>query len=231
MLQHFFFIFIQLQLLQDQMVSFNGFVGCKTQGQLRSLRMILDQMAYRMDAAVYGTVMIVFIAEILPQRPFLIFCHMDCMTDQFIHAFVFRSGNRDYGYSQERFHGVHIDGAVIAGDFIHHVQGYDHGNVHFQQLHGQIQITLYIRRIHDIDDSSGFLIQDKITGYDLFTAVRGHGINTGQVCHQSIRIPLDGTVLTVYGNSGEISHMLIRAGELIEQCSLAAVLISRQGER
>ena len=48
------------------MVSFNGFVGCKTQGQLRSLRMILDQMAYRMDAAVYGTVMIVFIAEILP---------------------------------------------------------------------------------------------------------------------------------------------------------------------
>ena len=58
-----------------------------------------------------------------------------------------------------------------------------------------------------------------------------HRINTGQVCHQSIRIPLDGTVLTVYGNSGEISHMLIRAGELIEQCSLAAVLISRQGER
>ena len=94
-----------------------------------------------------------------------------------------------------------------------------------------IQITLDIRRIHDIDDSSGFLIQDKITGYDLFTAVRGHGINTGQVCHQSIRIPFDGTVLTVYGNSGEISHMLIRTGELIEQCSLATVLISRQGER
>ena len=175
--------------------------------------------------------MIVFIAEILPQRPFLIFCDMDCMADQFVHTFVFRSRNGDYGYSQECLHGIHIDGTVIAGDFIHHVQGYDHGNVHFQQLHGQIQITLDIRRIHDINDSSGFLIQDKITGYDLFTAVRGHGINTGQVCHQSIRIPFDGTVLTVYGNSGEISHMLIRAGELIEQCSLAAVLISRQGER
>ena len=231
MLQHFFFIFIQLQLLQNQMISFNGFVGCETQGQLCSLRMILDQMPHRMDAAVYGTIMIVFIAEILPQRPFLIFCDMDCMADQFVHTFVFRSRNGDYGYSQECLHGIHIDGTVIAGDFIHHVQGYDHGNVHFQQLHGQIQITLDIRGIHDINDSSGFLIQDKITGYDLFTAVRGHGINTGQVCHQSIRIPFDGTVLTVYGNSGEISHMLIRTGELIEQCSLAAVLISRQGER
>ena len=48
------------------MVSFNGFVGSETQGQLCRLRMILDQMAYRMDATVYGTVMIVFIAEILP---------------------------------------------------------------------------------------------------------------------------------------------------------------------
>ena len=73
------------------MVSFNGFVGCETQGQLCCFRMILDQMPHRMDAAVYGTVMIVFIAEILPQRPFLIFCHMDCMADQFVHAFVFRS--------------------------------------------------------------------------------------------------------------------------------------------
>ena len=166
--------------------------------------MILDQMPHRMDAAVYGTIMIV-----LSQNP-----AAAAVPDILRHGLHggsvrphlrFSQQNGDYGYSQECLHGIHIDGTVIAGDFIHHVQGYDHGNVHFQQLHGQIQITLDIRRIHDINDSSGFLIQDKITGYDLFTAVRGHGINTGQVCHQSIRIPFDGTVLTVYGNSGEIS--------------------------
>jgi len=48
------------------MISFNGFVGCETQGQLCCFRMILDQMPHRMDAAVYGTIMIVFITEILP---------------------------------------------------------------------------------------------------------------------------------------------------------------------
>ena len=32
MLQHFFFIFIQLQLLQNQMISFNGLLAAKRRG-------------------------------------------------------------------------------------------------------------------------------------------------------------------------------------------------------
>ena len=36
--------------------------------------------------------------------------------------------------------------------------------------------------------------------------------------------------LPVYGNSREIAHMLIRAGKLVKQGGLSAVLISGQGK-
>ena len=43
-------------------------------------------------------------------------------------------------------------------------------------------------------------------------------------------MPLDGTVLAVYGHAGEIADMLIGAGQAVEQGGLSAVLISDKGK-
>ena len=51
--------------------------------------MVFDQVRYGMDAAMYRTAKVVFIAKVLSARPFLIFSDMDRMAVQFIHSLVF----------------------------------------------------------------------------------------------------------------------------------------------
>ena len=76
MLQHLRLICVQLQLLKNQRIPLNCLGCCKTGGNISLHRMILDQVHDRMDTAVYCTVMVTFITEILTQRMFLIFRYM-----------------------------------------------------------------------------------------------------------------------------------------------------------
>ena len=43
-------------------------------------------------------------------------------------------------------------------------------------------------------------------------------------------MPFDGSILTVYCYTREISYMLVRTGQLVEQCRLPTVLITCQGK-
>ena len=126
------------------------------------LRMILDQMDNGMDTAMNRSIVVIFIAKILTQRFFLIFCNVKCMTHKLVHALILRRRNRNYRHSEQCLHSVHINRSLIACHLIHHIQCNNHRNIHLQKLHRQIKISLNIRRINNIDQCPRLLIQHKI---------------------------------------------------------------------
>ena len=231
MLQHLFFVLLQRQLLQQQIIAFDQF-GCrKTHGDPCIFRMIFDQMHHGMDAAVYGAAMIRTVTKILYLRRFLIFCHMHCMMHQLIYAFVLRRRDRYHRHTKHLFHRIDVHIATVADHFIHHIERYHHRHTHLQQLHRQIQVTPDAGHIHDIYDRLGLFFQDKIPGNDLFTGIGGHGIYARQIRDECPLLPAYLPVLTVYRNTREVSHMLVGSGQLVKQRGLAAVLITDQSKR
>ena len=74
------------------------------------------------------------------------------------------------------------------------------------------------------------LIEQKTARYKLFAGIRRHGIDAGQVGDERTGFAADAAVLAVDGDAGEIADVLVRAGQLIEQRSLAAVLIAGEGK-
>ena len=228
MLQHFLLVLVQLQLIRDQRIPFHK-LGCrKPAGQAGRNRMVLDKMADGMQRPVHRSAVILGTAEILPQRTFLIPGYMNGMAHQLVHTLVPRCRDRHDRHAQHGFHGVHIHGAAVAPQLIHHVQRHHHGNVHFQQLHGQIQVALDVGGIHDIDNGFGFVFQNKVPGNQLLAGIGRHGIDTGQVGDPRIIVAPYDPILPVHRNTRKIAHMLVCACQLIKQGGLAAVLIADQ---
>ena len=155
-----------------------------------------------------------------------VFGHMKGMTDQFLNALVFGGGNGHHGNAQKLLQTVDLNGAAVVQNLVHHVQRQYHGNIQLNQLHGQVQISLNVGGVYNVDDAGGVLVQQKLPGDHLFAGVGGQGINSRQVGNHGLAVPPNGAVFPVHGNAGEVAHMLIGAGELIEQRGFSAVLVA-----
>ena len=51
--------------------------------------MVLDEVHDAMQAAVYCSVVVVFVTEVLTHRSFLIFCHVYGVVDELVDTLVF----------------------------------------------------------------------------------------------------------------------------------------------
>ena len=171
MLQHFLFVRIQLQRLQNHRVALHQLAGSKPNRQTGTFRMILNQMDDGVQTSVHGTVMIAFVTEVLPTGPLLIGGNVDGVFDQFPDALIPGSGNGNHRNTQQMLQRVDINVSAVLLDLVHHVQRNHHGGVHLQQLHGQVEVAFNIGGVHDVDDGGGFLLQHEIAGNDLLTAV------------------------------------------------------------
>ena len=112
------------------------------------------------------------ITEINCLRTFLIFCYMNGMLYQFINSFILCRRNRDDRDSQHILHLIDQNGTAVFPHLIHHIQRKNHRNIQFHQLHRQIQISLNIRRIYNVDDSFWMFIKHKISCYDFLAGIR-----------------------------------------------------------
>ena len=172
MLNHFLFILIQLQFFHNSGITFCQLAGCKSNRNIRFFRMIFNQMHDSVKTSVYSAALLIFTAKVCSPWLFLIFCHMNRMTYQLVDTFIFSCRYGNDRYSQHFFHLIHQDRTAIFPHFIHHIQCQNHGDIQFHQLHGEIQISFNIRRIHNINDSLGMLIQHKLTSHNFLTGIR-----------------------------------------------------------
>ena len=114
---------------------------------------------------------------------------------------------------------------------VHEVQGNDHGPLQLQQLGGQIEVSLDVGGINDVDDGVGPLTHDKVPCHDLLHGVGGERVNSGQVHHgDGFPVHLGLALLLLYRYAGPVAHILIGTGEGVEQGGLAAVGVTHQGQ-
>ena len=228
MFDHFFFVGVQLQRFLNAGVAFHQLGGSKPHRDARRLGVILNEVQDAVDAAVHRAAVVILAAEIHASGAFLILCHMDGVVYQLVHALVLGGGDGDDRDAQHGFHLVDAHRAAVAAHFVHHVQRQHHGDIQLHQLHGQVEVALDVGGVHDVDDAGGLFADDELSGNDLLAGIGGHGVDARQVGDLSLRVPLDGTALAVHRHARKVADVLVGTGELVEQGSLAAVLVARQ---
>ena len=124
---------------------------------------------------------------------------------------------------------LQIDGVTILTDQVDHIHGNDHRMTQFDQLSGQIQVAFNIGAIHNVQNRIRMLIDQISTGNQFLRRIRRQGVDTGQVLNNDIVISLQRTFLLLHRNTGPVTHILIRTGQNVEQCCLAAVGIAGKG--
>ena len=118
--------------------------------------------------------------------------------------------------------------AVLLHD-VHHIDGDDDRDAKLGQLGGQVQVTLQVGTINDVQDGIGALAQQIITGYYFFQGVGGKGINAGQVGDGNTLVLFQLTFLFLYGNTRPVAYKLVGAGQRVEQGSFTAVGVTGKG--
>ena len=171
MFQRLFFIRVQIQTRLNLLIAFCQLRCSKAHRNTRILRVIFDQMHNAMQAAVHRTTVIIRITEILPSRLLLKMRHMKRMIDQLSDSFILCRRDRDNRNSQFFLQFVDADRTAVLAHLVHHIKRQNHRNIQFQKLHGQIQVALNVRRIHDIDDSLRVLLQNKLTRHQLLIRI------------------------------------------------------------
>ena len=119
-------------------------------------------------------------------------------------------------------------GSAVSANLVHHIQRQHHRSIQLHKLHGEIEVSLYIGGVNDVDYTGGFFIKYELPGYDFLAGVGGKGVYSRKVRYQCIRMFSYGSAFLIYRYTRKISHVLVRARKLVEKGRLAAVLISCQ---
>ena len=95
-------------------------------------------------------------------------------------------------------------------------------------MHGEVEVSFDVVGIHNVDDSLGFLLHDKLTRNNLLVGVRRQRIYSRKVGYQSIGMAFYHAVFAVDGDTREVSHMLVSASQMVEKRGFAAVLLTSE---
>ena len=171
------------------------------------------------------------VAEIVFQGLFALGSGADSDFNQFVDALVLACGNGDHRHAQLVGKLCNVNGVAAGPDFVHHVQGNNHGDAQLDKLEGKVKVPLNIGGVHNVDDAVGVLLQDKIPGDDFLRGVGGQGVNTRQVHYRRFRVLFHLAFLLFNGDAGKIAHMLIGAGQAVKEGGFPAVLVACKGEK
>ena len=140
-------------------------------------------------------------------------------------------GDGDDGHPQSPGQPLQINLVPPLFYLVHKVEGDDHRPLQLQKLGRQIQVSLDVGGVDDIDDGVGVLPHDEVPGHNLLHGVGGQGIDARQVHHRHrLAVHLGPALFLFHRHAGPIAHILVGAGEGVEERGLAAVWIAHQGQ-
>ena len=123
---------------------------------------------------------------------------------------------------------LHVDLVAVLADNVHHVDGDDNGDAQLGQLGGQVQVTLQVRAVDDVQDGIGALVDQVVTSHHFLQRVGGQGVDAGQVHDGHIIVLLQLALFLLHRDARPVAHELVGAGQRVEQGGLAGVRVARQ---
>ena len=217
---------VELKLVRDRFIALDELCCRKADGDARRLRVVLDYMADRVDAAVDGALR----AEVIDARLLAQTRRADGDFDQLLHALAVCRADGHDGHAQKLGQERRIDRAAVSGQLVHHVERQHRGRLERQELERQIEVALKVRRVHDVDDAVRLLIENEVPGHDLLGGVRPQRVNARQIDNGAVLLPAHLPAFLIDRHAGEVADVLVRAGELVKERCLAAVLIACECE-
>ena len=121
-----------------------------------------------------------------------------------------------------------VDLVPVLADQVDHVDRHHHGDAQLDELGGQVQVALHVGAVHDVQDGVGLLAHQVAAGHDLLQGIGGEGIDAGQVLDDHVLMALQLALLLFHRDAGPVAHVLVGAGQGIEQGGLTAVRVARQ---
>ena len=227
-------VLVEAERLGDELVALDELGRGKAHGNAHRLRVIVDEVDDCVDAAVQGAaVRSVGRAEVLPAGVVVVASNVDGVLHELVDALVLGGRDRNHGDAEGGFESVDVDGPAVLGDLVHHVERDDHGYVELHELEREVEISLDVGGVEDVDDRVGLVVEDELTGDDLLARVGRERVDTREVRDRRLGMAAHLAVLAVDRDSREVAHVLVGAGQLIEERGLAAVLVTgeREGER
>ena len=206
----------------------------KACGKPRLLGIGLHDVHCRVDALVQGAgllVLVVGMAEVHTPRRFAETRHMQGVFHKLVDALVLGGRNGDDGNAKLALELVDEHRSAVGAYLVHHVEGEHHGDSELHELHGEIHVALDVGGIHDVDDTVGARVKQEIARDDLLAGIGRQRVHARKVGHRGVGMVADGAIFAVDRDAGEIAHMLVGTGELVEEGRLAAVLVTYEGKR
>ena len=122
-----------------------------------------------------------------------------------------------------------VDNVAVFANYIHHVDGDDYGDAQLGELSGQVQISLQVGAVDDVQYRIGTLTEEVIASNDLLKRIGREGVYAGKVNDRHIAVLFKFTFLLFYGNARPVADELICAGQGVEQGGFTAVRVARKG--
>ena len=102
---------------------------------------------------------------------------------------------------------LQVDLVAVLADEVDHVDGHDHGDAELDQLGGQVEVTLDVGAVDDVQDGVGLLIDEVAAGNDLLQRVGRQRVDTGQVLDHDVIVALELAFLLLDGNTGPSARL------------------------
>ena len=181
----------QAQRIAHPVVPFQELDLCPVQREVRRLCIRFHQFA---DAVVLHVGVIVIYIVRLDVEAFmeLRMRRIDELlraADQLVNPLPGARTDWHHGDAKLQRQALAVDLVAVLFHLVHHVEGDDHRPLQLEQLHGQVQVALKVRTIHDVDDGIRLFVDDVIPRYDLFHRVGGKRIDARQI-HERHLMPL-----------------------------------------
>ena len=140
-----------------------------------------------------------------------------------------QGGDLQNGAAQSLTQSFKIDIVAVFAHQINHIHRNHHGVSQLNQLGGQVEIALDVGAVDDVQNRVGMFVDKIGTGDHLLGGVGGQRINAGQILKNHIGVSLQGAFLLFHRHTGPVAHMLVGAGQNVEQGGFAAIGIAGKG--
>ena len=218
-LDDLFYVIVILQIL-------DGKIPC---GILVSdILILLNEMLDMVDA--HLDLLAVVYMQMTAELRVIALVDLDDRIEKFIYPLAVAADRRHYRHAEQMAQGLDVQPVPLRLQFIVHVQGHHHPQVHVNQLRSEIEIPLEVGCIHHIHHHIRHLVYKVLPHIEFLRAVCRKGIRTRKIDEdEPVASVHETALLCIHCHSAVVPDMLVAAGSDIEKGCLAAVGIAHQG--
>ena len=121
-----------------------------------------------------------------------------------------------------------INGVAVFAHQIDHIDGHHHRQAQFDELGSQVEVAFNVGAVQNVENGVRLFPHQIAAGHDLLQRVGGQRINARKVLNDDVLIAFQAALLFLHRDAGPVAHILVGAGQRVEQRGFAAVRVAGQ---